>query len=352
MQNTSAKAEGTEALEDTTEDTIEDNDLQLETTDEFKEYESTQKINYLCEPILNSELILFNNSKLLKNALKKNIGPLSLNKSLKRHVNKKITNKKSKDFGKFEINGDAFTKLHNKMVFLTAIPKYNDSHLEEIMDLREQYEKLDADDSPGLQKIKRDIRNRIRDLSRITYIHRDKNVFGGMVMVVMNKIITRPNFSGYSYKPEMKSLATEHIFKYTWRFASYKQSQISGQFVSAFTYISTIIFNAFVATINKQNDEIKKIKNDFLETQKMKHREPNRSTYGLDASEIDKSVQIININTTLFEEIKKIKIDVGDILIKYPDDYKISMEEYTHITEYTKDNRFNISLVRNGGSSV
>jgi len=348
MQNTSAKAEGTEAQEDLTEDNTE----QLEPTVEFKEYESTQKINYLCEPILNSELILFNNSKLLKNALKKNINPLSLNMASKRYVNRKITDKKSKNFDKFELHGKDFEKLHNKMVFLTAPPKYNDKHIPEIMELRDRYEELDADDSAGLQKIKRDIRNRIRDLSTLTYIHRDKNVFGGMVMVVMNKIITRPNFSGYSYKPEMKSLATEHIFKYTWRFDSYRQSKISGQFISSFTYISTIIFNAFIATINKQNDEIKKIKSDFLETQKMKHREPNRSTYGLAASEIDKSVNIINIPGTLFEEIKKIKIDVGDILIKYPDDYKISMDEYNDITEYTKNGKFNINLVRAGGSTL
>jgi len=349
MQNTSTNVEGSEEIEEIIEEIIEEKE---ETTDEFKEYESTQKINYLCEPILNSELILFNNSKLLINCIKKNINPLSLNISLNRHVNRKVTDKKSKNYGKFQLIKKDFEKLHNKMVFLTAPPKQNGIHIDEIMELRTEYEKLDADNSPGLQKIKRDIRNKIRDLSAITFIRRDKNFFGGMVMVVMNKIITRPNFSGYSYKPEMKSLSTEHIFKYTWRFDSYKQSQISGQFVSAFTYISTIIFNAYVATINKQNDELKKIKADFIETQKMKHREPNKSTYGTDTSEINKYVNIINIPNTLFEEIQKIVIDCEDILVTYPDDYRISMDEYNNISDYVKENNVNISLTREGGSTL
>jgi len=338
--NTSSEenSEGLEGLEEIQE--------KEEIEKDFKEYVSSQKANYLCEPILNSELILFNNSKLLLSKIKKNINPLSINIAHKKRINFIKKDPKTKKM-LFEVNGEMFEKIHNKMVFLIAPPKYNDIHLKEIMELRSEYETLDANDSPGLQKVKRDIRNRIRDLSSKTFTYRDKNIFGGMVMVVMNKIITRPNFSGYSYKSEMKSLATEHIFKYTWRFASYKQSKISGQHISSFTYISTIIFNAFIATINKQNDELKKIKLDFLETQKVKHREPNKSSYGKDASTIDKEVNISIINSTLFEEIKKVKIDCKDILIKYSNNYNINMDEYKQISDYIAENNVNISLVRN-----
>lgn len=223
---------------------------------------------------------------------------------------------------------------------------FNDEHLEELLELRAEYERLDQDDSSGLQKIKRDIRNRIRDLSSLTYIKRDDNIFGSMAIQVMNNIATRPNFSGYSYLNEMKSLATEHILKYTWKFDSYRQSKISGQYISAFTYISTIIFNAFVATINKQNKEAEKIKQDFLENQRLFHRDPNQSTYGEDHSSVQKTVTIINIKKKLFNEIEKIALDCDDIMVMIPEDYVIEMKEYIMITQYSEKNKVNMSISR------
>jgi len=333
------KSEGLESIE-----SIEEVE---EIQEQIKEIEKT-KVMYLSEPSLNSELLLFNNNKLLVGALKKNVNPLSLNIVSGKYVNRKVKNTQSKkNKGEeyvFEIEN--FEKAHNKVVFLTEVPKYNDKYLDEIMELRKQYEELDVDTSQGLQKIKRDIRNRIRDLSSITYVYRDRNVFGNMIMILMNKIITRQNFSGYSYKDEMKSLATEHILKYTWRFNSYKQSKISNQYISSFTYISTIIFNAFIATINKQNDEHKKAKQDFLETQVAKYKDIHVSTYGENASSPEKEVSITVINDTLFNEIQKIKIDCKDILVKYPPEYQIDMAEYKKITDFSSSNNISLSLVR------
>ena len=222
----------------------------------------------------------------------------------------------------------------------------NEEHILEIENLREQYILLDQDDSRGLQKKKRDIRNRIRDLSTKTFIHRDPNIFGSMITEMMDKILTRPNFSGYSYKDEMKSLATEHILKYSWKFDSYRQSEISGQFISAFTYISTIIFNAFVATINKQNKELQKAKEDFTETQKLLHKEVHTSTYGEDYTVPKKEVVFQNIEGTLFDLIKQITLDEDDILVKYCYNYLITIEEYNKITDYTKDKNICLSLIR------
>ena len=195
--------------------------------------------------------------------------------------------------------------LRNNRIKLEDNPSlHNDEHLEKLLNLRAEYERLDQDDSSGLQKIKRNIRNEIRDLSTKTYAERDDNIFGAMALQIMNNIATRPNFSGYSYLNEMKSLATEHILKYTWKFDSYRQSKISGQYISAFTYISTIVFNAFVATINKQNKEAEKIKQDFLENQKLFHRDPNQSTIGEEHSVVEKEVVIVNIKKKLINEIE------------------------------------------------
>ena len=222
----------------------------------------------------------------------------------------------------------------------------HEEHIEEIEQLRKEFVKLDQDDSKGLQKQKRDIRNRIRDLSTVTFTDRDQDIFGGLITEMMDKMLTRPNFSGYTYKNEMKSLATEYIIKYTTKFDSYRTSKITGQYASAFTYISTIIFNAYVATIIKHNKELKKAKEDFQETQKLIHRDPNHSTYGEDFSTPDKEVVFHHIDTTLFDNIKMITMDEDDILVKYPPKYKITIDEYNEITEYTKEKNVCLSLVR------
>ena len=252
-------------------------------------------MDYISEPSLNSELILINNRKLLEK-----------DKSL-----------------------------------------YNDKYLARIEELRKEYEKYDSkDNAQGLQKIKRDIRNEIRDLSVKTYVYRDKDIFGDMIISIIDNILKRPNFSGYNYKNEMKSLAIEHILKYTWKFDPYQKSEISKQYVSAFTYISTIAFNAFVATINKFNKENNKVKEDFLETQKLFHREPNTSKYGKDFSEIEKVVIFHLDNSSLFENIQKITLDVNDIQIKIPKSYHISIEEYNKIADYSKNTGKNFSILK------
>ena len=252
------------------------------------------KKSYILEPVINSELILRNNSKKL----------------------------------------------------LVDPSLYNNDHIDEIEELRNEYKILDSDSSKGLQKQKRDIRNRIRDLSTITFVDRDQDIFGAMITQIMDNLLTRPNFSGYSYKNDMKSLATEHIVKYTTKFDSYRQSEITGQYASAFTYITTIAFNAYVACINKNNKELLKAKEDFIETQKLIHRDANKSTIGNDYSEIEKTVKLNHIDTTLLEHIKMIPLDVSDILVQYPHKYKITIEEYKQITEYTKDKDVCMSLLR------
>jgi len=293
---------------------------------------------YLPEPVINSELILFNNSKILKNIKKYNINKLMKNTTPYGLINASKNEKK--------IYSDKLPNLYTKFTFLKSIPKYNDKYIQEIETLRDEYSELERSIEKGLQKKKRYIRDRIKDLSSATFVYRDPNIFGEMILIIINNILTRPNFSRYSYKNEMKSLAIEHILKYTWRFAPYKQSKISGQYVSAFTYISTISFNAFVATINSQNKEAKKSKEEFLETQKFKYSTIRSSNIIPDHSEIEKKVRLVNIENRLIDEIKKIPLDQKDILVEYPKNYRIDMNEYKELTEFSKENDLNLSLVR------
>ena len=253
-----------------------------------------KNLNYISEISLNSELQLFNNYKLLK-----------VDKSL-----------------------------------------FNDTYIKEIEELREEYELLDFSDETGIQVYKKEIRDKIRTKSSKTFIYRDQNIFGEMMSKVINRLSTSARFSGYSYVNEMKSLATQHILLYTHKFDPFRKSTISEQYVSAFAYITTICMNAFVATINAHHKEEKKAKDEFIETQKLFHRDSNVSTYGEDYTLPKEHINIKNIHSTLLDEIKKIPITKDDISLLYPEDYKISLDEYDKISKYIKVNNMTISIVR------
>lgn len=253
-----------------------------------------EPIKYLAEPVLNSELVLINNAKLLKK-----------DPSL--------------------LNGE---------------------HLSRIEELRTEFvnlEKLTDAGESGLQKQKRKVRDEIRELSAVTYIERNTNIFGGMITLIVNKIASRPQFSNYTFIDEMKSLAVEHILKYTWKFDPFRQSLISGQYASAFAYISTIAFHAFIATINNFNKEQKKSKEQFLERQKLIHREPNKSTYGPDYSEVKRTINLPNLKeeNELYDFLKHTTIN-EETQIFIPPNYKLNLKTYNFILKY----EYNLSIKR------
>jgi hypothetical protein len=144
----------------------------------------------------------------------------------------------------------------------------------------------------------------------------------------------------------MKSLAVEHILKYTWKFDPYKKSKITGQYISAFTYLSTITFNAFVATINKRKKEIERQKQEYYEsTNDVDHY----STINNDIthSEIEKTISLPNIQSgTLFDIVKSIDYNVDDLLIKIPEDYFISPKELKDIYDFTEKKGVCLSIKR------
>ena len=252
-------------------------------------------IIYIYEPVLNSELILINNSKLLKQ------DPSLL----------------------------------------------NEQHLQDIEKLRKDFIKLEIQTEQGeigLQKEKREVRDQIRSLSSKTYTNINTNTFGEMIILIINRIASRPQFSNYTFIDEMKSLATEHILLYTYKFDPFRQSKISGQYASAFAYISTIVFHAFVATINKYHKEQEKAKSDFLETQKLIHREPNKSTWLPDYEVIKRRINLPSLMSIENELLKIMKTTTINESTEFfiPTDYKISKKEQDFVQKY----EYNISIRR------
>lgn len=89
------------------------------------------------------------------------------------------------------------------------------------------------------------------------------NKFGGMVMLLLQRIATKGNFAGYSWKDEFFGDATEKIIKYLHNFDPTKISVVTGQPVKAFAYLTQIINMSFIHIINKHNDEIEIMKNNM-----------------------------------------------------------------------------------------
>lgn len=149
--------------------------------------------------------------------------------------------------------------------------------------------------------------------------------FGNIILLIIKKILTKPNFSGYSWRDDFYSDSCCRIFNYLHNFEHDKKSQITGQDVSAFSYISQIIHNSIVAII------------------KMKHKiaeecdklcEDNNRYYGLDTESKNKSRYVENENR------EKITITIDSL--NYDDIHKI-------INEHNSSKNINICIMyRNG----
>lgn len=94
--------------------------------------------------------------------------------------------------------------------------------------------------------------------------------FGGAVMILIHRIMGQKKFSGYSYRDEFISSSVVKILQYIVNFDHRRVSKITGQTVSAFSYLTQIITNSIIFTINKAkrdrdfiHDEINQRRVDF-----------------------------------------------------------------------------------------
>lgn len=200
--------------------------------------------------------------------------------------------------------------------------------------------------------VKNKLKDRVVSLSEKTRVDdKSYNRFGEIILLMIRKILTKPQFSGYTYRDDFYSDAVHKILKYLCNFNHKLISEITNQPVNSFAYISQIIHNSVLYIINtkkKELDEVKKqVSMEFLNNDlTLKNNETyNRSTYFKDETVI-KKIEIETIKTTLFDKISK--IDIGDadrIDIIYPEDYSISFEEYDKLKPLLKG-KMNISRKR------
>jgi hypothetical protein len=209
--------------------------------------------------------------------------------------------------------------------------------------------------SEKLQKrkhLKQKMKQRIVELSEKTYIdHNSNERFGSVILLMIKSILTKPNFSGYTYQTEFYSDAISKILKYLHNFDHTLISKISNTHVNSFAYISQIIHNSIIFVINKKKKEQdninKQVSNEILSNnlsiadhRKDLHKstiydeDPNHGFTNLEETEHflteddDLIPSIIKILEETPEDIKPI--------IHYPSTKLISMEEYNELLPYLK----------------
>lgn len=173
--------------------------------------------------------------------------------------------------------------------------------------------------------------------------------FGNIVILMVKKILTKPNFSGYTWQDDFYSDACYRVFKYIHNFDHTLKSKITNQPVSCFSYITQIIHNSILAIINEKNKKEKELENlthlynseydiynesrntstiDFINELSVDHFIPN---FNLDS--------IKNILDTAESKFKNINIRYNEGIISF-DDYaelKNILNNYKH---------FNVNLTR------
>lgn len=115
-------------------------------------------------------------------------------------------------------------------------------------------------------QIRAKLKDRIVKLSEETAIDSTSyDNLGKIILLMIKNILTKPQFSGYSYRDDFFSDAVYKILRYSYNFDHTLISKISGRPVNAFAYISQIIHNSiiFVISTNKRrlNEELKQYQN-------------------------------------------------------------------------------------------
>lgn len=201
-------------------------------------------------------------------------------------------------------------------------------------------------------KLKEHLKEKIISLSEKTPCDKfSYNRFGEIILLMVKKILTRPQFSGYSYKDDFYSDASFKILKYLGNFDHTLISERTGQRVNAFSYITQIIMNSIIAIINvrkRDQENIKEqIKLGIIDTPKSAG--DTRNLYILDKEytpepeKISKELFLdgapADILDKISDECQKYKENgnVDKIIVHIKDGVELSMDEYNLLKTLTKD---------------
>lgn len=198
------------------------------------------------------------------------------------------------------------------------------------------------------KKHKRILRDEIIKISERNVVDKiSYERFGEMVLLIIKNILKKPKFSSYTYKDEFYSDSTDKILRYLKNFNHKLISKRTGQQCNAFSYLSQYVHNSiiFIITTKKaEKQEVEKFVNTHNENIKILY---NETTYIPEEPALD--MEIKKIKNTLYNDIIELAESLDNykiIKITYPEDYKISLEEYNKLTKLKDLLDKQISVIR------
>lgn len=205
--------------------------------------------------------------------------------------------------------------------------------------------------------VKNRIKQRIIELSEKTRSDKDSyERFGSVILLMIQKILTKPQFSGYTYKDDFYSDAVYKILKYLCNFNHKLISKRTGALVNSFAYISQIIHNSILYILNTKKKELNMMKRQ-IQIKQLDHNLQLKNYELIDESAynpnsfneyipIKETIELKTIDINLKHEIENLKDDidrVDELIVKYPADYRISFDEYNDIKDLLKGK---VSIIR------
>ncbi len=213
------------------------------------------------------------------------------------------------------------------------------------------------DEEHELNSRKREILHRIKQriirLSEITPANKESyNRFGQIILLMIKHILTKPQFSGYSYKDDFYSDAVYKILKYLGNFDHTLISERTGQPVNAFSYISQIIHNSILYIINTrkkeqdlakeqakfnvqvENSNIKNgLKNNLYINDSAKEPEPEKISKVLYINDVSNVIGLVK------EALENLDENVEKLTIMFPKHLELDAEQYYKLKEIQKNSK-------------
>ena len=93
------------------------------------------------------------------------------------------------------------------------------------------------------------------------------NRLSAIIDLMVDRILTKPQFSGYTYVDEFHSDVQFKVFKYITNFDHTKISSRSNDYVNAFAYITQVIHNSIIYVISTNKKIQERIKREYRDQQ-------------------------------------------------------------------------------------
>jgi len=201
-------------------------------------------------------------------------------------------------------------------------------------------------------KVKTKIKYKIIRESECTAIDKySYERFGEIILLMIKNILTKPQFSGYTYKDDFYSDAVYKILKYLGNFKHTMVSERTGALVNSFAYISQYIHNSILFIINtKKKEQLrlqKRVQMEHLSHERnLKIHDVIKFVPMVEDAETKIKTIVLKKITSIIPEIIKHSKDIADfdrINIFYPKEYKISFSDYNDLKPLLKNK---ISIIR------